>query len=84
MKRNCQPGAVELINLVRSAHVAYNELKAKYEDKTWTDLGAIIAHVIRLSFYNCYGGPIDSWKNCELMEDSREIISVIHKRVEPA
>ena len=50
MKRNCEPEAVDLIGLARSAHEAYKELKAKYEGKTVTDLGAIIANVIRLVF----------------------------------
>ena len=50
MKRNCEPEAVDLIGLARSAHEAYKELKAKYEGKTVTDLGAIIANIMRLVF----------------------------------
>lgn len=50
MKRNCKPEAVVLIGIARSAQQGYKELKAKYEGKTGTNLGAIIANVIRLTF----------------------------------
>lgn len=46
MKRNCEPDVLDTIGLTRSTHEAYNELKAKYEGKTITDLGAVLANVI--------------------------------------
>ena len=33
MKRNCEPGAVEIIGLSRGANGAFKELQAKYEGK---------------------------------------------------
>ena len=50
MKCNCEPEVVDIIGLSRSANDAYNEFKAKYEGKTVTDLGAILANVVRLMY----------------------------------
>jgi len=50
MKRNCEPEIIDTIGLTKSAHEAYTELKAKYEGKTLTDLGAVLANVVRFTF----------------------------------
>ena len=50
MKRNCEPEVVDIIGQSRNANDAYKELRAKYEGKTVTDLGAILANVVRLMY----------------------------------
>ena len=50
MKQNCEPEVVDIIGLTRNANDVYNELKAKYEGKSVTDLGAVLANVIRLIY----------------------------------
>jgi len=50
MKRNCETKVIDTIGLTRSAHEAYTELKAKYEGKTVTDLGAVLANIVRFTF----------------------------------
>jgi len=50
MKRNCEPEVLDTIGLTRNAHGAYNELKAKYEGKTVTDLGAVLANIVRFTY----------------------------------
>lgn len=50
MKRNYEPEAIEIIGLAGSANKACKELQAKYKGKTVTDLGAILANVIQLTF----------------------------------
>jgi len=53
MKLNCEPEIIDTIGLTRSAHEAYKELKAKYEGKTVTDLGAVLANIVRFACGDC-------------------------------
>jgi len=50
MKRNWELEVIDTIGLTRSAYEAYTELKAKYEGKTVTDSGAVLANIVRFNF----------------------------------
>ena len=50
MKRNCELNVLDAIGLTRSAHEVYIELKAKYEGQTVTDLGAVLANIMRFTY----------------------------------
>lgn len=50
MKRNCEPEVVSIIGLSRNAHEAYQELQAKFEGRTVTDLGAVLSNITHLIY----------------------------------
>ena len=50
MKRNCEREVVDVIGLAETAHEAYEALKASFEGKTVTTLGALLIGVIKFSY----------------------------------
>jgi hypothetical protein len=58
MKKNCDEEPLTKFELARKAYDAYRALKSHYEGKTVTDLGAVLANVIRIT-YNDRQNTID-------------------------
>jgi hypothetical protein len=58
IKKNCDEEPLTKFELARKAHDAYRALKSHYEGKTVTDLGAVLANVIRIT-YNGRQNTID-------------------------
>ena len=50
MKRNCEREVVDIIGLAETANEAYKALKASFEGKTVTTLGALLTGVIKFGY----------------------------------
>ena len=50
MKRNCERKVVDIIGLAETANEAYEALKASFEGKTVTTLGALLIDVIKYGY----------------------------------
>jgi hypothetical protein len=50
MKKNCDEEPLTKFKLARKSYDAYRPLKSHYEGKTVTDLGAVLANVIRITY----------------------------------
>ena len=50
MKRNCEREVVDIIGLAETANEAYEALKASFEGKTVTTLGALLIGVIKFTY----------------------------------
>ncbi|RPB25732.1 hypothetical protein L211DRAFT_847536 [Terfezia boudieri ATCC MYA-4762] len=50
MGTNCEPSALSKIGITKDAHQAYKNLKAHFEGKTVTDLGVLLASIVKLSY----------------------------------
>lgn len=50
MKKNCEPAVSSKIGITKDAHQAYKNLKAHYEGKTVTDLGVLLASIVKLEY----------------------------------
>jgi hypothetical protein len=50
MKKNCDEEPLTKFELARKAYDAYRALKSHYDGKTVTDLGAVLANVIRTTY----------------------------------
>jgi hypothetical protein len=50
MKKNCDEEPLTKFKLARKAYNAYRALKSHYEGKTVTDLGAVLANIIRITY----------------------------------